>query len=104
MGAFSKLHPQFRPWAEWIFRVAEANNLAPRVTSGYRSISDQRRLYNRWLRGANPYPVAYPGTSRHNYGLAIDMVSRNNPALGGLWQHYGGRWGGKTDPVHFDGG
>jgi len=101
MGIFSQLHPQFRPYAEHIFAVANHYGMAPKITSAYRSLSEQRRLYNRWLRGASPYPAAPPGRSYHNYGLAIDMVSTNNKALGEYWQSLGGVWGGKRDPVHF---
>lgn len=101
MASFSKLDPRFRPWAEYIYKVAQFNGLNPILTSGYRSIEAQKRLYARWLRGANPYPVARPGTSMHNYGLAIDLVTTNNSALGNYWVSLGGRWGGARDPVHF---
>ena len=101
MGVFSQLHPTFRPYAEHIFAVANYYGLEPRITSAYRSISEQRRLYQRWLRGQNPYPAAAPGRSFHNYGLAIDMVTKNNAGLGKYWQSLGGIWGGSRDPVHF---
>lgn len=101
MASFSKLDYRFRPWAEYLFYVAQVNGLNPILTSGYRSISSQTRLYNRWLRGAHPYPVARPGTSYHNYGRAIDLVTRNNAALGQLWETWGGKWGGARDVVHF---
>ena len=101
MASFSKLDPRFRPWAEWLFYVAKYNRLDPILTSGFRSIESQKRLYARYQRGAHPYPVAPPGRSQHNYGLAIDLVSRNNSALGAYWISLGGRWGGSKDPVHF---
>jgi len=45
------------------------------VTSAYRSIEEQTRMYAE--RQANPskypYGVAQPGTSFHNYGMAIDI-------------------------------
>ncbi len=103
MATFSQLDVGFRPWAEYLFRVAQFNGLEPILTSGYRSISAQKRLYDRWLRGAHPLPVAPPGRSYHNYGLAIDMVSKNNAALGRLWETWGGKWGGTRDSVHFQG-
>ena len=101
MASFSKLDPRFRPAAEWLFHVAQYNRLRPILTSGFRSLDHQKRLYAAYKRGANPYPVAPPGRSMHNYGLAIDMVSSNNAALGAYWESLGGRWGGKRDPVHF---
>jgi D-alanyl-D-alanine dipeptidase len=36
-----------------------------------RSYSDQVDLWN--ARASNPYPVAQPGTSRHEYGAALDV-------------------------------
>lgn len=101
MASFSKLDKRFRPAAEWLFHVAQYNNLRPRLTSAYRSIDHQKRLYAEYTAGRHPYPVAPPGRSMHNYGLAIDMVSSNNAALGAYWESLGGRWGGARDPVHF---
>lgn len=41
------------------------------ISSGYRSPADQQRLWD--MRADNPYPVARPGTSLHERGLAIDV-------------------------------
>ena len=101
MSVFSGLVPDLRPFAVELLRIAQVNDLHPRVTSVRRTRAEQTRLYNRWRAGLNPYPVAVPGTSAHEVGLAFDMVSDNNAALGALWQSWGGRWGGATDPVHF---
>lgn len=98
---FSDLHPEFRPWARWIYGVALDNGLQPRVTSTYRSISRQARLYNEYRAGRRELPAAPPGRSLHNFGLAFDMVAINLPGLGHVWQGVGGRWGGERDPVHF---
>jgi D-alanyl-D-alanine dipeptidase len=53
-------------------RVAEAH-LGERlvVISGLRTRAEQARLWAN--RGSNPFPVAPPGTSRHEAGLAIDV-------------------------------
>ena len=71
------------------------------VTSGYRSPERQRAL---WLdRAANPYPVAPPGTSMHERGLAIDVPAGFVPRLvgvaaqAGLCQPYP-----RADPIHFE--
>lgn len=101
---FSDLHPSFAPWARWLYACAEYNRLSPRVTSTYRSLSDQQRLRSRYEMGESRYPAAKPGCSQHNYGLAFDMVSQNNAWLGRVWESVGGRWGGtfsNYDPVHF---
>jgi LAS superfamily LD-carboxypeptidase LdcB len=41
------------------------------ISSGWRSAEHQARLYA--SRGSNQYPVARPGTSNHEKGLAIDI-------------------------------
>lgn len=104
MASLSKLNPNFLPWAEALLDVARRYSLSPHITSGFRSIEKQRRLYERYLAGQHPLPVAPPGKSMHNYGLAFDMISRNNQWLGAVWASWGGRWGGQKDPVHFSAG
>src|SRR4051794_25999375 len=42
------------------------------ITSGGRSRAEQQRLWD--ARGSNPYPVAPPGTSRHESGNAADVT------------------------------
>jgi len=70
------------------------------VVSGLRTRAQQAGLWDR--RASNPYPVAPPGTSDHERGLAIDVprsevddVRRVAPASG-LCQPLPA-----TDPVHF---
>jgi hypothetical protein len=84
--------------------LARAEQLLGRtvpVTSGYRSPDEQRRL---WLRRAtNPFPVAAPGSSMHERGLAVDVpmsVADELATVGptvGLCRPYP-----KADPVHFE--
>lgn len=101
MGAsLRSLDPQFRPYAQALVEVARSYGLKPVVTSTYRSVSEQRRLYERWLAGQHPYPVAPPGRSLHNYGLAIDLVCGNQAWLGSVWRSWGGVWS-PSDNVHF---
>jgi LAS superfamily LD-carboxypeptidase LdcB len=42
------------------------------INSGLRTYAEQMRLWNN--RGSNPYPVARPGTSRHETGRAADVT------------------------------
>jgi hypothetical protein len=70
------------------------------VVSGLRTRAEQQALWDR--RHTNPYPVARPGTSDHERGLAVD-VSRSSVAElaavaagAGLCQPLP-----ETDPVHF---
>lgn len=84
--------------------LARAEQLLGRrvpITSGFRSTEEQSAMWRR--RGSNPYPVARPGTSMHERGLAVDVPAalvasllRVAPAAG-LCQPYPQR-----DPVHFE--
>jgi uncharacterized protein YcbK (DUF882 family) len=47
------------------------------VTSGHRSIEEQQRLWDN--RHSNPFPVARPGTSRHQSGRAADVTVGGQP-------------------------
>jgi LAS superfamily LD-carboxypeptidase LdcB len=72
-----------------------------RVTSVYRSYSEQLQL---WLnRARNPYPVLPPGQSMHNLGRAFDVVGPDRvlEAAGAAWNSWGGRWS-SSDPIHFE--
>lgn len=95
-----RLDPLFRPYAQGILDVARQFGLNPYVTSTLRTLAEQRELYDEFLAGRHPYPVAPPGASQHNYGLAIDIVSDDNNWLGGVWNHWGGLWSSR-DEVHF---
>lgn len=104
--SFGGTHPSLSSWFKWLYQVGEAYGYAPRLTSGYRSIREQASLYDRYRRGESPYPAAAPGCSTHNYGLAVDLVPREDRALdhlGAIWESVGGRWGGRFgDRIHFD--
>ena len=70
------------------------------VVSGLRTHADQLRLWNN--RDQNPYPVARPGTSRHERGLAVDIplsvveALRSVAISSGLCHPLP-----ESDPVHF---
>lgn len=99
---FGGLQTWLIPYAEYLYATADYNGLAPRVTSVFRSRQKQAVLYDRYLRGNHPLPVAPPGRSKHQFGLAFDMVTSNQEAIGAFWQRMGGTWGGSSDPVHFE--
>jgi hypothetical protein len=71
------------------------------ITSGFRPTEEQAALYAR--RSENPYPVAPPGSSAHERGLAVDVPASFVPRLlsvasqAGLCQPYPG-----DDPIHFE--
>jgi hypothetical protein len=67
------------------------------VNSAYRTLAQQMLLYN-W-RGSNRNPVAPPGKSNHQSGLALDIQDRPN------WEPHLSRYGWKPlagDPPHVD--
>jgi N-acetylmuramoyl-L-alanine amidase len=67
------------------------------VNSAYRTIAQQMLLYND--RFNNPNPVAPPGTSNHQTGLAIDIEDARG------WDVYLMQYGWEPlpgDPPHFD--
>jgi LAS superfamily LD-carboxypeptidase LdcB len=110
MSSLSGLHPLLVPWAQQLVRFGQELGLNPIVTSVRRSYASQRRLYDLRQRtlagtlrpGEKPqrYPVAKPGTSDHEFGLAWDMVSDDNARLGAIWRSWGGQWS-PSDSVHF---
>jgi hypothetical protein len=110
-ASISSLIPELRPFARQLLLVAGQAGLQPRITSTYRSVGEQTRLYRRFLAGQNPYPVAPPGHSAHEAGYAFDMMIMDAPGqmesdladLGQVWESWGGVWGGHfKDPIHFE--
>jgi D-alanyl-D-alanine carboxypeptidase len=73
---------------------------AGRVTSGFRTFEDQARLYAN--RANNPNPVARPGFSQHERGLAAD-VAGSDRFMQYVHAHaaeYGLSFPRANDPVH----
>lgn len=95
MSWSSQLEPRLRAPAEYLVK-----RFRTRVTSVYRSPSEQLRLWHarRW----NPYPVAPPGTSYHEFRRAFDMVAPLAvlQRAGAVWRSMGGTWF-ERDPIHF---
>ena len=85
---------------------ARAEGLRPIIISAHRSIARQRTLFNnqvnhhmgRGLSRADAFEaarrvVAYPGSSEHNLGLAVDIVSHNHRSLNAAFGRTPeGRW------------
>jgi len=93
----SGLQPWLEPYASYLVGLARGRVT---VTSTYRSYSDQLRLYLN--RSNNPYPVAPPGQSYHQYGRAFDLTGDPQvlAQLGAIWQSWGGTYSA-SDPIHF---
>ena len=109
MATLKQLHPQLVPFARALYAIGKYYDPLLVVTSGFRSPSKQAKLYSKWLSGESQIPAAPPGRSLHGYGLAFDLARIGidpftDPLLywlGGLWESWGGRYGGQRDPVHF---
>jgi len=99
----------------WMDRVTSSVGYPLRVSSGFRSREKQAELYERWKAGLSGLPAAPPGTSKHEIGLAVDVVWQKTglrepfdggwQALGRLGERLGLVWGGRfstPDPVHFE--
>lgn len=70
------------------------------IVSGWRSRADQERLWAQ--RHTNPYPVAEPGTSLHELGLAVDVPLSQVDALLAVANQVGlAQPLPETDPIHF---
>jgi hypothetical protein len=70
------------------------------IVSGYRSPAAQAALWAN--RGANPYPVAPPGSSMHEKGLAVDVPLSFVPRLAAIAGQAGLCHPHADDPVHFE--
>lgn len=103
--SLQSLQPWLRPYAQWLCSVAPYAGVSRlTITSVKRSRAQQQALYESYLAGRNSYPVLPPGQSKHEYGLAWDMVTEPYSALsilGSWWKQVGGAWS-KTDPIHFE--
>jgi hypothetical protein len=74
-------------------------NAFPFIGSDYRSNAEQAQMYAN--RGSNPFPVAPPGQSMHNEGLAFDAGDLPSRIASYLEQN--GWYNGASfgDPVHY---
>lgn len=82
-----------------------ARGIPFRITSTYRSIASQKRLYDAWVaRGRTGLPAARPGLSTHEYGLAFDAVfpREHEQTVVAIARRHGMVWFGPKDRVHFD--
>lgn len=103
------LREDLKPWFKWIVAFITFYDPRAQVTSGYRSSTEQARLYRRFQAGLMPGPVAPPGRSLHEQGRAIDVLATSEALslAGAAWEAKGGTWGGHfhtvdSDPIHFE--
>ena len=108
MATTRSLDESFRPYADALIEFGQRLDRRLVITSARRTLDEQWRLYDRFLRGESRLPVAVPGTSKHELGLAFDIARigiephQDNllPYLGAVWRAVGGLWN-SVDPVHF---
>jgi hypothetical protein len=98
----SRIHPLLKKIARNLPKVAAANGIQIRISSGYRSRAVQAKLYNDWISGRAQYPANPPGQSQHEKGRALDILSTDTNALVGLLTGVGLLWAGPEDPIHFE--
>lgn len=98
-----QLQPWLYPYAAYLVQIAAS--YGGHVTSTRRSRLEQSQLYATCGGGRCRYPVAPPGSSKHEIGRAWDMVAHPYilRALGAAWEQIGGTWGGRFgDEIHFE--
>jgi len=109
-----QLHPKIRTAVRAFLEDAKKQGITLRITSGYRSVTEQDRLFAQG-RTASGRKVtnARGGQSWHNYGLAIDVVQMVGQTpiwkadwerIGKIGEAHGFEWGGRwkfVDKPHF---
>ncbi len=82
----SGLNSDFACRLSKFIKTSEASGSRIRITSGYRSEEHQAELRKKYdaevAAGKNPAPVAKPGSSKHNFGLAADLT------FDGVWPNF----------------
>jgi D-alanyl-D-alanine dipeptidase len=102
----AKVNPELVSRVRALASSFAARGVQLRVVSGLRSTAQQAVLYAN--RASNPLPVAAPGTSKHEQGLAVDLAFTGRTSwaeIGAMGESLGLKWGGrftKKDPVHFE--
>ena len=111
------LHPIIRQDARAFINAAAAEGIKLRVVSALRTFEEQQKIYNQGrVTPGRIVSNAKPGTSFHNYGLAIDVVEIKDGKA--LWENprwnriaeigksFGFFWGGDfrsfKDRPHFE--
>ena len=86
------LHPAARNPARKFINEAEKAGINLKITSAYRSIAEQNRLYQQGIDNpADKVTNAKGGQSYHNFSLAIDVVEiRNGKAI--YKDEHGAKW------------
>jgi len=103
------LNPAVLDALRWHFFLApHLFGFRPRFLSGFRSHAEQVAFFRD---PPSSNPVAFPGTSQHEFGFAYDLAPDVSPGnasyaaridqLRALGLALGMRWGGPRDPQHW---
>lgn len=106
-ASLDQLDPDLREGLQELSQWLGSQRVILTVTSTVRSAANQDFLWRRYRSGnSGGLPAAPPGHSAHEYGWAFDAVvspSEYQAGVGQAWQNlWGGKWGGRRDPVHFE--
>lgn len=108
--AIATLHRKVQPIARQLVKLAKANDITIKITSGTRTYAEQNALFNK-----GGVTKARGGYSNHNFGLAFDVTifdgpqpvweSKDYTTVGQLGKSLGLEWGGDwksfRDEPHF---
>jgi hypothetical protein len=79
------------------------------INSGFRTAEDQKRLYDESIAAGRPgktasgYPIAKPGTSKHQKGIVVDIQQgKDDPVAQQILSQRGFSQNVPGDPVHFE--
>ncbi len=107
------LHPYFRDKVIELIRICKSKGIKLAIVETYRTPTKQ----NEYKSKGRKYTRVGPGQSKHQYGLAVDVVavigSKTQWRNIALWRkvgvigerlglHWGGRWRRLFDPGHFE--
>ena len=102
------LHPAMQEKMMQLLDWAKSKGISLDISVGFRTTAQQRALQYKNKGGRKV--AAAPGSSPHEYGIAVDFRSSNNTAVGQkakeLGMRWGGDWGGRgrwtREPWHID--
>lgn len=98
------LEPCTRSWYRAALADMRRAGITVTTTSTRRTFSEQIDLFNKFRAGKSQFPAARPGTSTHEFGIAVDLVPKTPFALPGvviIMARHGFKWAGARDRVHF---
>jgi hypothetical protein len=104
MAGIEGMSPEARDATKKALAELKKRGIPVNVNSGFRTHEEQQGLYSRMLAGKNKYPVAKPGHSRHESGLAVDLgiAPEHRDAANLILAGHGLHWAGHRDEVHYD--